>query len=63
MCGRLSPSIDENIQQFPLNFWRNEFEQANNLGFDSIEWIYDLTENNPIINNLDELKNLKRLKK
>ena len=58
MCGRLSPSIDENIQQFPLNFWRNEFEQANNLGFDSIEWIYDLTENNPIINNLDELNTL-----
>ena len=58
MCGRLSSPIDDNIQQFPLNSWRNEFEKANKLGFDSIEWIYDLTENNPILNNLDELKTL-----
>jgi len=58
MCGRLSSPIDDNIQQFPLNSWRNEFEKANKLGFDSIEWIYDLTENNPMSNNLDELKTL-----
>jgi L-ribulose-5-phosphate 3-epimerase len=59
MCGRLSPSIDDNIQQFPLNTWRNEFKKANQLGFDSIEWIYDLTENNPIISkDLSEFKKL-----
>lgn len=58
MSGRLSSPIDNNIQQFPSNSWKNEFEQANRLGFDSIEWIYDLIENNPIIQDLDELKKL-----
>ena len=56
MCGRLSPPINNNIQQFPFNSWKNEFVKANELGFDSIEWIYDLNENNPILNNHDELK-------
>jgi L-ribulose-5-phosphate 3-epimerase len=56
MSGRLSSPIDNNIQQFPLNSWKNEFVKANELGFDSIEWIYDINENNPILNNLDELK-------
>ncbi len=58
MSGRLSSPIDNNIQQFPSNSWKNEFKQANRLGFDSIEWIYDLIENNPIIQDLDELKKL-----
>ena len=26
MSGRLSSPIDNNIQQFPLNSWKNEFE-------------------------------------
>ena len=56
MCGRLSPPINNNIQQFSFNSWKNEFKKANELGFDSIEWIYDLNNNNPILNNLDELK-------
>lgn len=56
MSGRLSPPIANNIQQFPFNSWKNEFVKANELGFDSIEWIYDLNENNPILNNHDELK-------
>jgi len=56
MCGRLSAPLDNHIQQFPLNSWRNEFKKANQLGFDSIEWIYDINENNPILNNLNELK-------
>ena len=56
MCGRLSPPINNNIQQFSFNSWKNEFKKANELGFDSIEWIYDLNSNNPILNNLDELK-------
>jgi len=56
MLGRLSSPINNNIQQFPLNSWRNEFEKASKLGFNCIEWIYDLNKNNPIFNDLDELK-------
>jgi hexulose-6-phosphate isomerase len=59
MLGRLSPSINNQIQTFPSKTWRNEFQLANKLGFDSIEWIYDLTENNPIVSqDLGELKKL-----
>jgi beta-galactosidase GanA len=39
ISGRLSPPIDNNIQQFPSNYWKKEFEKANRLGFDVIEWI------------------------
>jgi L-ribulose-5-phosphate 3-epimerase len=57
MLGRLSPPINNQIQTFPFKTWRNEFSLAHKLGFDSIEWIYDLTENNPIISqDLNELK-------
>lgn len=59
MSGRLSPPIDNNIQQFPSNSWKNEFEKANRLGFDLIEWVFDLSKNNPIISqDLSELKKL-----
>jgi len=40
MQGRLSPSQDGRFQFFPKN-WQAEFSQAQQLGFDSIEWIYD----------------------
>ena len=60
MSGRLSPPINNNIQQFPFNSWKNEFAKANELGFDSIEWIYDMNENNPLLNDLNELKILSK---
>ncbi len=59
MLGRLSPAINKQIQSFPIKSWMQEFQSANKLGFDLIEWIYDLSENNPIISeNLSELKTL-----
>tara|TARA_B110000014_G_C19949439_1_gene491280 strand:+ start:52 stop:870 length:819 start_codon:yes stop_codon:yes gene_type:complete len=47
MQGRLSPSIDNKIQAFPHNYWKNEFHIAKEIGFELIEWIVD-DENNPI---------------
>ena len=47
MQGRLSPSIDNKIQAFPHNHWKNEFHIAKEIGFELIEWIVD-DENNPI---------------
>ena len=58
MSGRLSSPIDNNIQQFPLNSWKNEFVKANELGFDSIEWIYDINENcMPYDEHVEQMKN------
>ena len=62
MSGRLSPPIENNIQQFPSKSWKNEFEKANEIGFDLIEWIFDLSKNNPIMNSekLIEIKTLSK---
>jgi len=48
--GRTLPQIENNIQYFPLN-WKDEFPLISNLGFDGIEWIYDVysEQNNPIL--------------
>lgn len=40
MQGRLSPLQDGRFQFFPKN-WQAEFSLAKELGFDSIEWIYE----------------------
>ena len=50
MQGRLSPLIDNKIQAFPHNNWKNEFQIAQKLGFDLIEWVVD-DKNNPIFDN------------
>ena len=50
MQGRLSPVIDNKIQAFPHNNWKNEFQIAQKLGFDLIEWVVD-DKNNPIFDN------------
>ena len=47
MQGRLSPSINNRIQAFPHNYWKDEFSLARKIGFDLIEWVVD-DENNPI---------------
>jgi L-ribulose-5-phosphate 3-epimerase len=47
MQGRLSPIINSQIQAFPENLWENEFNLANKIGFDCIEWIID-SESNPL---------------
>lgn len=48
MGGRLSKQNDGLIQSFPKNNWREEFEIATNIGFNSIEWVFDLHKN-PIL--------------
>lgn len=52
MHGRLSPSRDGRFQYFPKDDWREEFPQARNLGFSSIEWIVEVEnfEANPLFN-------------
>ena len=50
MQGRLSPPINNKIQAFPHNYWKNEFKVAQDLGFELIEWIVD-SKNNPIFDN------------
>ncbi|MGI0060954.1 MAG: sugar phosphate isomerase/epimerase family protein [Nitrosotalea sp.] len=60
MEGRLSDPIGNEIQSFPRYSWKKEFEQAARCGFDLIEWVFDLYENNPILDNVgvNEIKNL-----
>jgi len=48
MSGRLSPPVDNHIQFFPVNTWRDEFQIAHDCGFDAIEWVFDLNPN-PIL--------------
>ena len=42
MQGRLSPKEAQNLQSFPQVDWRLEFARAKSVGFDSIEWLYDV---------------------
>ena len=50
MHGRLSEPINNKIQEFPIKTWKNEFKKASFFGFDSIEWIFDKYQKNPIMN-------------
>lgn len=61
MQGRLSPLIDNRIQAFPQNFWKNEFPMAKKIGFDLIEWVVD-SESNPIFDD-KQLQEISRLSK
>ena len=57
MQGRLSSPIHDTIQAFPENSWEQEFELAQKIGLDSIEWIFDTYEKNPIMDNrLEKIK-------
>jgi hexulose-6-phosphate isomerase len=42
MQGRLVPPKDGRIQCFPRDNWQDEFQRAFEVGFDTIEWLYDL---------------------
>ena len=59
MSGRLSPIINDEIQAFSSNHWKEEFQSANELGFTTIEWVFDLNPN-PImsISGIKEMKEL-----
>lgn len=41
MQGRLSPLVDNRIQAFPWDHWREEFPLAHQLGFARLEWTLD----------------------
>ena len=60
MNGRLSEQVNYKIQEFPKNTWKTEFEKASKCGFESIEWIFDIYDKNPIMNNecIQEMKHL-----
>jgi len=62
MGGRLSDPIGNEIQSFPKYSWQEEFEKAERCGFDLIEWVFDLYEKNPILDN-DGIKKIKFLSK
>lgn len=59
MSGRLSKQIGNEIQAFPFQEWRKEFENAKDCGFSSIEWIFDMNPN-PITNEegIHEISNI-----
>ena len=59
MQGRLLPKINNKIQAFPENNWKEEFEIAERCKFDSIEWIID-KNNNPLLsdNGIDAVKQI-----
>lgn len=51
MQGRLSPRPPGKLQAFPWQSWQAEFDHAAELGFDQIEWIYELAAaaDNPVM--------------
>ncbi|MBN2421604.1 sugar phosphate isomerase/epimerase [Candidatus Woesearchaeota archaeon] len=59
MQGRLSPPVNNRIQAFPKDSWKNEFYSANKVGLDCIEWIFeeDISQN-PVFNRdgINEIK-------
>ena len=48
MQGRLSKQKGIRIQEFPRDTWEQEFEKAKDIGFDTIEWIFD-SKDNPML--------------
>ncbi len=62
MQGRLLPSINGQIQVFPGEDWHKEFEIAQQVGIDCIEWIYDKASehNNPLISD-DGIKQIQEV--
>ena len=62
MQGRLSPLIENKIQAFPWNYWRDEFEIANKIDFYLMEWTLDQNQlyDNPLMS-VDGQNEIKRL--
>jgi L-ribulose-5-phosphate 3-epimerase len=47
--GRLSPPPSDRIQAFPWSSWEDEFARAQSLGFDTIEWLLEDVDRNPLM--------------
>ncbi len=60
MSGRLSEPLTKKIQEFPRNTWKYEFEKASVSGFESLEWIFDVWDKNPVMNNdcINQIKHI-----
>ena len=65
MQGRLLPKYKGQYQAHPAGYWQKEFNIANQLGLDCIEYIFDYYkyEDNPLLhlNGLNEIKKLTQL--
>jgi len=59
MQGRLSKPIENKIQAFPSNSWKDEFEVAQKIGFDCIEWVFD-DISNPLFTDEDKILDLSK---
>ena len=59
MQGRVSPPVNEAIQAFPKDTWRDEFQIVSEIGYDAMELIFDDCEN-PLFNSkkAQEIKEL-----
>ena len=57
--GRLSEPINNEIQSFPHETWKTEFEKANSCRFQVLEWIFDDIKN-PLLKDseIDEIISL-----
>jgi L-ribulose-5-phosphate 3-epimerase len=51
MQGRLLPKYQGRYQAHPVNYWQQEFESAQSIGLDCIEFILDFNdaEKNPLL--------------
>ena len=63
MQGRLLPPIDGEIQAFPGEQWRDEFQLAQECSLDFIEWIFEEKgwEKNAIMSDPAEIVKISRL--
>ncbi len=63
MQGRLTPSINGQIQAFPERFWEAEFFLARSLGVDLIEWTLDFKGiiKNPLIAKCERVKLIQKI--
>ena len=59
MQGRLLPPVNNQIQTFPLNCWKDEFPRCQELGITCLEWIFEYSTfaDNPICsdNGIEEM--------
>jgi L-ribulose-5-phosphate 3-epimerase len=62
MQGRLSNSMGEKIQSFPVDSWKQEFKKAEKLGYEVIEWVFD-HHDNPLLNSENNLEIINLSKK
>jgi len=62
MQGRLSPPVNNNIQAFPVNHWRDEFSVCRHLGLACMEWIFEhpTLKDNPLCSDsgIQEIRSL-----